>query len=313
MFSSKRRSQGFTLIPSAFTLIELLVVIAIIAILAAILFPVFAQAREKARAISCLSNCKQLGLAVMMYVQDYDETFPFAWGNPAGTWSQTCDPYIKNGGAAPKKADGTVDWQAAKGVYHCPSDSWGGGDASMSYAANANLFGGNSEGKDANGNLIPLKSYFQPKGLATMLRPAETVALTECNKFKPSWGGFAVPTDLIRMGSPDDVPALASDSFDVNSEDAAKWYYNNMKNEDFTAAFDSNLGPTDGCTDAISGSKESSWGCKYPAFRHNRSGNHSGYANMVFADGHAKAVRHSSLGAGSWLPGLSDDLATKYK
>ena len=58
----------------AFTLIELLVVVAIIAILAAILFPVFAQAREKARQATCLSNCKQIGLASNMYVQDYDET-----------------------------------------------------------------------------------------------------------------------------------------------------------------------------------------------------------------------------------------------
>ncbi|MBP8955423.1 MAG: DUF1559 domain-containing protein [Armatimonadetes bacterium] len=61
-----------------FTLIELLVVIAIIAILAAILFPVFARAREKARQASCLSNCKQLALAFLMYAQDYDETMPMA-------------------------------------------------------------------------------------------------------------------------------------------------------------------------------------------------------------------------------------------
>jgi prepilin-type N-terminal cleavage/methylation domain-containing protein len=64
----------------AFTLIELLVVIAIIAILAAILFPVFAQAREKARQTSCLSNDKQVGLGFMMYIQDYDELYPLAFG-----------------------------------------------------------------------------------------------------------------------------------------------------------------------------------------------------------------------------------------
>jgi prepilin-type N-terminal cleavage/methylation domain-containing protein/prepilin-type processing-associated H-X9-DG protein len=62
----------------AFTLIELLVVIAIIAILAAILFPVFAQAREKARQVTCLSNLKQIGLATQMYMQDYDEAVPWS-------------------------------------------------------------------------------------------------------------------------------------------------------------------------------------------------------------------------------------------
>jgi prepilin-type N-terminal cleavage/methylation domain-containing protein/prepilin-type processing-associated H-X9-DG protein len=112
-----------------FTLIELLVVIAIIAILAAILFPVFAQAREAARKAACQSNLKQLGLGVMMYVQDYDETMPLndGAGNSAGTywaypptarsplvasllrnrsccWANSLQPYIKN-----------------DGIYHCPS------------------------------------------------------------------------------------------------------------------------------------------------------------------------------------------------
>jgi prepilin-type N-terminal cleavage/methylation domain-containing protein/prepilin-type processing-associated H-X9-DG protein len=102
---------------SGFTLIELLVVIAIIAILAAILFPVFAQAREAARKSSCLSNMKQIGIAVSMYRQDNDEVFPMAYyylnnnssSNGYAHWSGFMQPYIKN-------------W----GIFRCPSDKLGG-------------------------------------------------------------------------------------------------------------------------------------------------------------------------------------------
>ena len=83
-----------------FTLIELLVVIAIIAILAAILFPVFARAREKARQTSCLSNVKQIALALHMYAQDYDELLSTAWNSlddaPDYFWYDMIAPYIMN-------------------------------------------------------------------------------------------------------------------------------------------------------------------------------------------------------------------------
>ena len=139
---------------SGFTLIELLVVIAIIAILAAILFPVFAQAREKARQTSCLSNTKQLGLAFMQYNQDYDEHLPNSYqGNPAGAapnigntcvgdtsgktgkiggWMYSCG--TTNGITAYDPAQGSINpYTKNSQMFVCPSDSSG---QKNSYAIN---------------------------------------------------------------------------------------------------------------------------------------------------------------------------------
>jgi prepilin-type N-terminal cleavage/methylation domain-containing protein/prepilin-type processing-associated H-X9-DG protein len=133
MSSRQRRASR-----SGFTLIELLVVIAIIAILAAILFPVFAQAREKARSTSCLSNQKQIALAISMYAQDYDETFPYPYlaGPPELWWEDVVNPYIKTGNKG--------------GIMTCPSAP----SAGFAYSMNEALTG---------------------KSLASTPRPAETV------------------------------------------------------------------------------------------------------------------------------------------
>jgi prepilin-type N-terminal cleavage/methylation domain-containing protein/prepilin-type processing-associated H-X9-DG protein len=96
----------------AFTLIELLVVIAIIAILAAILFPVFAQARDKARQSSCLGNVKQVGLALQMYAQDYDETLPF------GAYEV---PDFNKPGAPPNFLGSIAPYTRNTGIFVCPS------------------------------------------------------------------------------------------------------------------------------------------------------------------------------------------------
>jgi prepilin-type N-terminal cleavage/methylation domain-containing protein/prepilin-type processing-associated H-X9-DG protein len=102
-----------------FTLIELLVVIAIIAILAAILFPVFAQAREKARQSACLSNVKQIGTGLTMFLQDYDDVFPFNWfGRTPDVWWLT----LPGTGNAYKWMDAIYPYVKNEGIFTCPGD-----------------------------------------------------------------------------------------------------------------------------------------------------------------------------------------------
>src|SRR6476661_4723473 len=157
---------------SGFTLIELLVVIAIIAILAAILFPVFAQAREQARLSTCTSNFRQYSNAFMMYIQDYDETMPM-WSvttpfKPGElsltTWDLLLQTYIRN-----------------FGVSRCPSDPFpaffefkDGSTIWRSYTAPRNILW-NPDKSNPRGGLYPMK-------LATMAQPAGTLLMFEKNQ-----------------------------------------------------------------------------------------------------------------------------------
>jgi prepilin-type N-terminal cleavage/methylation domain-containing protein/prepilin-type processing-associated H-X9-DG protein len=152
-----------------FTLIELLVVIAIIAILAAILFPVFAQAREKARATACLSNMKQVGLALQMYAQDYDETMPL--GNTVAGFNEPNAP--------PNFLGSLVPYTKNLGIFACPS------------ASNASSAGYNAKQYDPT----PLSStnymgngVVMGRTLAAVPNPADVAYLQEENqKWNYAW------------------------------------------------------------------------------------------------------------------------------
>jgi prepilin-type N-terminal cleavage/methylation domain-containing protein/prepilin-type processing-associated H-X9-DG protein len=156
---------------SAFTLIEILVVIAIIAILAAILFPVFARARENARRTSCASNLKQIGLGLLQYTQDFDEKMPFSFFGAAGDsdatnykWMDAIFPYVRS-----------------EQLFDCPSDAlspnyqFRSGQNFGSYAQNG------AYGAAGDNQTPPRSSTSYLVSLAQIAQPAQTVWATDSN------------------------------------------------------------------------------------------------------------------------------------
>jgi len=247
---------------SGFTLIELLVVIAIIAILAAILFPVFAQAREKARSASCLSNLKQVALSIQMYAQDYDEIFPVGAQNDwLNSWPVLVQPYIKN-----------------LGVFRCPSDGdtsqsaatvgWGGGP--ISYAANAWWMWTGSQNESV-GPMPMSQSWlagYAGKSLASVNRPADTILVTEKHNRDARRGGQSdgnlsnfAPGQLI-MGASETFPGVS---------------------------YAPTIGPL--------GTRPAT--AAYPNGPNGSvSARHSEMANFAFVDGHVKAMRPAATNPG---------------
>ncbi len=218
-------------IRAAFTLIELLVVIAIIAILASILFPVFARARENARRSSCQSNLKQIGLGIAQYTQDYDEKYPLSFRGDGvnKTWFLDSEPYVKS-----------------VQVFRCPSDPVGVGNATwagprLSYAGNGyltNQFGSwefrgiiNPEQHwEKSGN--PAEPAKNVRSLSELNRPAQSIMVAERAHVYPNEANTAGNTAWFGFGTcftgqnwwdgqapgniPDGTRAATSNPYDTN-------------------------------------------------------------------------------------------------
>ena len=250
----RNRSQGFTLI-------ELLVVIAIIAILAAILFPVFQKVRENARRTACLSNMKQLGLAFTQYDQDFDEKSPNGvnFSNPGGNgWAGEVYTYVKS-----------------KGVYVCPDDT-AGVAAYSSYGYNSN----NVKIKVVGGVGVDVDGY----NIAKYDSPAKTVLLFETQGNYTSASGVA------------DVTTDATDRSGTGGYSPAGWGSAAGLGLDYTlagaGAFSSpiTLQMETGYLRNVPAGDDN----RYAA----ATGRHSDGANYLMADDHAKWLRPNSVAAG---------------
>jgi len=266
---------------SAFTLIELLVVIAIIAILAAILFPVFAQAREKARAVSCLSNVKQLATGIIMYTQDYDEIMPY-WnfsnsadgfgGNGVFTswWFNATYPYVKSVQILRCPDDNTNltprTWWPAAGWTHESPDQWGINpalyDAQLSYGMTETMMCG-----EINGNWGAASSAI---ALASLNKPAETLALADV---------FGMTGGTIYNGNGDwgNLPDANNPNDPRHNCIIYKVAYANQGASDLMSPY----GNEDPCTQT-----PSAW---------DGLTRHSLGSNIAFCDGHAKWLRNSKI------------------
>lgn len=254
----KRRLNGFTLI-------ELLVVIAIIAILAAILFPVFAQAREKARGITCLSNLKQVGTGLAMYVQDNDEKYPmdqyFANANFTDQhyWHDSIYPYIKNGD---RSSNGTtMVTTGSGGVFHCPSFP---DNQSAQYGINDAI------STDGVASWSPAGYVAVTTSEASIVKPADAIVVVEKGRNDTNWG-FA-SFDAGEWSWTDYVAPVNGEA----THDGPHYDLDQTKHHDCDYTNSDGGGTWDGCN-------------LFPRYRH------TGTTNVVFCDGHAKAMTRGSI------------------
>lgn len=266
---SLRSRSRLPLAGSAFTLIELLVVIAIIAILAAILFPVFAQAREKARQTACLSNTKQLGLGVAQYTQDYDETLPMGGYDVApysSRWYRDIYPYIKNVGilACPSEGRDTLNGIATN---FTPKLDTGSNTATLVRPAGPNYNG--AYACDPNWFGYVSATTGRPFPLAEMKDTAGTFILCEAAQLNPDRVMNGKPDALNPLNWNSDADVLKSADFQMRPPLArssnGSWYY--------------------GYTPTADDSQTNGNGSRRAVPRHN------GGLNVIYADGHAKWSR----------------------